>query len=77
MLICTYDNPMYMLRECWQDGELVCSYEIEGRRLVPNNLFFFGANIGDWKTGQLVGDPNALPEGIRNEYIKSRSLYGR
>lgn len=62
--VCTYDNPATMARECWQDGKLVVSYSAELFFLkkwpVPRELYFFGASIGDWKTGQLVGDADAL-----------------
>jgi hypothetical protein len=66
-----FDNPDTMSRECWQDGKLLCSYSANLllRRLskwetqpVPGEKLFFGANIGDWITGQLVGDPCAMLE---------------
>lgn len=64
MIVCAYDNPDTMARECWQDGRLLCHYKAElfvlrdgGVQLIPANLFFFGANVGPWKTGQLFGDP--------------------
>ena len=64
MDICTYDNPATMARECWQDGRLIYHYKAELFALkywtIPARMFFFGANIGDWKTGQLVGDIAAL-----------------
>ncbi len=63
--VCTYDNPATMARECWLDGELICQYDSNLFFLkdwpVPPQQFFFGANTGDWKTGQLVGDKEALP----------------
>lgn len=31
---------------------------------VPPEHFFFGANIGDWEAGQLVGDASAMPSAI-------------
>lgn len=67
--ICTYDNPATMARECWQDGQLVCKYDASmlfrklppwGTQPVPPDRFFFGANIGDWNIGQLVGDASAM-----------------
>lgn len=70
MAVCTYDNPATMARECWQDGKLVCSYSAEAllqksppwqKQPIPPDRFFFGANVGDWKTGQLVGDREAMP----------------
>jgi hypothetical protein len=71
MAVCTYDNPATMHRECWQDGRLLYSYSadlLESKEMerMPAELFFFGANIGRWKTGQLWGDVAALdkpPEG--------------
>lgn len=66
MSVCTHDNPATMARECWQDGKLLCSYSwlllieaIKGQH-IPYDKFFFGANIGPWKAGQIVGDPSAI-----------------
>lgn len=62
--VCTYDNPATMARECWQDGSLLCHYQMNLFFLknftIPSEHFFFGANIGDWKTGQIVGDKSAI-----------------
>lgn len=62
--VCTYDNPATMARECWQDGKLICHYKAELFFIepfpVPARFLFFGANIGEWKTGQLVGDKEAM-----------------
>jgi len=60
--VCTYDNPATMHRECWQDGRLLCSYSHRVIGDVPADYYFFGANIGPWKTGQYVGDMQALQE---------------
>lgn len=64
MAVCTYDNPSTMARECWQDGEMLCHYQAILFHLkpfpVPSDLFFFGANIGPWKAGQIVGDKDAI-----------------
>ena len=30
------------------------------KRPIPGHLFFFGANIGPWESGQMVGDPSAV-----------------
>ena len=53
-----------MARECWQDGRLLCHYQAHlyflEKWTVPRELYFFGANIGTWKTGQIVGDKNAM-----------------
>jgi len=52
-----------MARECWQDGKLLCHYSAALFYLpvwpVPAEYFFFGANIGDWKSGQICGDKAA------------------
>jgi hypothetical protein len=61
MKTCTYDNPATMRRECWIDGRLICSYAMEVfLREMGAAPIFFGANIGDWKTGQLIGDKDAI-----------------
>ena len=65
MKTCVYDNPATMARECWQDGKLVCHYKADLFALkepIPARKFFFGANIGDWVTGQIVGDKEAMME---------------
>ena len=70
MTVCIYDNPDTMARECWQDGHLVCKHDatLLLRKLrpwetqpVPPERLFFGANIGDWEPGRLVGDASAIP----------------
>lgn len=63
MSSCTFDNPATYRRECWQDGELLCSYSHKllcepGQ--IPGRYLFFGANIGHWKAGQLRGDREAM-----------------
>jgi len=64
MSVCTFDNPDTMARECWQDGRLIAHYKAELYFLpvwpVPAANYFFGANIGHWKIGQLVGDIAAI-----------------
>lgn len=61
---CTYDNPVTMARECWQDGKLICKYDAILYALpvwpVQARLYFFGANVGNWETGRLVGDAAAM-----------------
>lgn len=70
MACCTYDNPNTMDRECWQDGKLLCKYSASllQRALsphetqpIPAERLFFGANIGGWSSGQVVGDAAAMP----------------
>lgn len=62
--ICTYDNPATMSRECWQDGKLLCHYQAHLFAIkpfpVPRELFFFGADIGPWEKGRMVGDKAAM-----------------
>ena len=65
MSVCTYDNPTTMNRECWQDGKMICHYAFNllppfAREPIPANLFFFGANTGEWEMGKLVGDAEAM-----------------
>jgi hypothetical protein len=63
MTVCTIDNLRTMLRECWQDGKLLCSYSVDVFFLkdkIPAEHFFFGANIGEWETGRVVGDVKAM-----------------
>ena len=67
MAVCTYDNPRTMMRECWQDGVLQAAYaaELYALREWPlrnyGYIYHFGANLmGDWKTGQMVGDARAM-----------------
>lgn len=66
MKVCTYDNPATMSRECWADGKLICSYSYLLYMLpewpVPGKFYFFGANVGPWNSGQLIGDSEALPQ---------------
>lgn len=63
--VCTFDNPAIMHRECWSDGKLVVSYDFKllkpfAKIPIPAELFFFGANIGEWNEGQIIGDPDAI-----------------
>ena len=64
MVICVYDNPATMMRECWTNGELQAAYAAKLYAYhtwpVPAFAYHFGANIGDWKAGQLVGDIAAM-----------------
>lgn len=65
MKTCTFDNPQTHARECWQDGKLTASYSARllapyARDPIPAHNFFFGANVGPWQPGQLVGDPGAI-----------------
>ena len=63
MAVCTYDNPHTMMRECWQNGILQAAYAAELYELREwplhqyGHIYHFGANLlGDWNTGQMVGD---------------------
>ena len=71
---CVIDNPNTMARECWQDGKLIYSYSSllfitksvrdpakTAWDDLPAERVFFGAAIGPWKEGQIVGDIAAMP----------------
>lgn len=63
MSVCIYDNPKTMARECWRNGKLIHAYQFElllYKSPIPPNQFFFGANIGEWKPGRIVGDVKAV-----------------
>lgn len=65
MAVCTYDNEKNFYRECWQDGKLLYAYSNSilpccSKNPIPPEYFFFGANIGKWVTGQIVGDAEAM-----------------
>lgn len=65
MSVCTYDNPATMARECWQNGKIICHYKATllqpyAKEPIPAEYFFFGANIGPWKEGQIVGNNAAI-----------------
>lgn len=54
-----------MARECWQSKKLLCHYKARllqpfAKEPIPAEYFFFGANIGQWKEGQIVGDESAI-----------------
>lgn len=64
---CVYDNPRTMARECWQDGKLIVAYSMVtvlqiGQWPPPPKMFHMGANVGDWCTGQLIGDCDEMAE---------------
>ena len=65
MAVCTYDNPSTMARECWKDGRLLCHYQAIllppfAKEPIPADVFFFGANVGEWHEGRIVGDSSAM-----------------
>ena len=81
MPICTYDNPSTMARECWQDGRLLCRYKAQllppfAKDAIPAEYFFMGANIGEWKTGRIVGDSSAIDAAVmsRPKFRRIESL---
>jgi hypothetical protein len=65
---CTFDNPETFQRECWQDGMLIYAYSAElflsrkpfEERSRRGMKIFFGANVGEWKEGQMFGDHEAI-----------------
>lgn len=72
MTVCTYDNPATMARECWQDGKVRSQYSFQllppyASEPIPGKYFFFGANIGPWKPGQMVGDAGAISDCVRRQ----------
>lgn len=69
---CVYDNPKSMMRECWQDGRLLCAYSylfffpsaVRNMMNVPPKssvVFFFGCDQIPWSVGRISGDKEALP----------------
>jgi len=60
--VCVYDSPHTIRRECWENGKLIYSIDafLLAQKGGPGFPIFFGANIGLWKTGQIVGDPKAM-----------------
>lgn len=72
MSVCTYDNPSSMMRECWANKKLQAAYSCvlyAQEWKLPGYLYHMGANIGDWKTNQLIGDPTALDTDNYNSYL--------
>lgn len=67
MKVCVYDSPVTWMRECWEDGKLFRAYSAEllapfTKNKIPAEHFFFGAAIGPWVEGQMVGNPDAIGE---------------
>lgn len=65
MAVCTYDNPNTMARECWQNGRLLCFYRASilpplAKKPIPADIFFMGANVGEWQECRIVGDSSAM-----------------
>ena len=60
MKTAVYDNPSTMCRESWQDCKLLYRYYFAALEEIPSYLYFFGANIGKWKAGQIIGDVGAI-----------------
>lgn len=65
-MICVYDNPVTMRRECWQDGTLVCSLSAEmivDREHIPYTAVFMGLDLSwEWKGERYFGDKKAMGE---------------
>jgi len=63
-VICCYDNPATMSRECWSGGVLICS--VNARLLCDADFkggswFDFRLNVGPWQMGKLwYGDLKAM-----------------
>ncbi len=63
VIVCTYDNPATWMRECWQDGKMICAYSFEilnAKPPIPAHAFFFGANVGIVQEGRVWGNPKAM-----------------
>ena len=62
--VAVYDNPATWRREGWVDGsmrmfitaELLLQKGFRGDRYA----FPWQLNVGDWKEGQIIGDPDAI-----------------
>lgn len=58
-----------MRRECWENGKIV--YSIDAFALVQKGgtgfPIFFGANVGPWKTGQIIGNPKAMDNAVTDK----------
>lgn len=70
-----------MARESWKDGRLLCHYKAEllppfAEEPLPAKYFFMGTNIGEWKTGRIVGDSSAIDEAVmsRPKFRRIESL---
>jgi hypothetical protein len=51
------------MRECWQDGKMICAYSFEilhAKPPIPAHAFFFGANVGPVQEGRVWGNPKAM-----------------
>lgn len=63
---CTYDNPATMCREAWRDKRLIAHVTAEFLFQKPTIchriVIHMGLNVGDWKEGQILGDPEAIGE---------------
>ena len=69
IIVCVYDNFDTMSRECWQNGRLLYSYSavaLESKpaswetQSIPSEYLFFGANVGSWVPGRLIGERSAM-----------------
>ena len=66
MKTCTYDNPATMYREAWRDKRLIAhitaEFLFQKPTICPRPPIHMGLNVGDWKEGQKIGDPEAIGE---------------
>lgn len=66
MSVAVYDNPATMAREAWQDGKRLC--HVTAAQLMTKDFrghprMFFGLNVGQWETGRVIGDRDAISAG--------------
>lgn len=70
IIVCTYDNPATMCRECWSNGKLLWHYSAQLlNELVTSKRhycfpIFLGANVETWMPGRLIGDKEAISQEI-------------
>jgi len=68
-MICVYDNPITMRRECWQNKKLIyfISYEFFYLKEFPRINVHVGINLlGDWKEGQYFGNKSAIGKALKS-----------
>ncbi len=60
-IVATYDNPKTMMREAHVDGQIIMAMSLKLMEVLPDDFVWpMEVNVGPWKEGQIVGDPNAV-----------------